>query len=115
MASFLFVIEAFFFGRAAQFLKVIADQQALQDSQNLSMNLAIQNKIRDTLKATLVEIPGYEELLADVINICQHMFESHMYLEPSEKYMLIKVMHLLCTCVLSAYVCPNCTSYISLQ
>lgn len=69
----------------------MADQQALQDSQNLSMNLAIQNKIRDTLKATLVEIPGYEELLADIINICQHMYESRMYLEPSEKYMLVKV------------------------
>lgn len=78
--------------RAAQFLKVMADQQALQDSQNLSMNLAVQNKIRDTLKATLVEIPGYEELLADIINICLHMYETRMYLQPSEKYMLVKVM-----------------------
>lgn len=73
----------------------MADQQALQDSQNLSMNLAVQNKIRDTLKATLVEIPGYEELLSDVINICLHMYETRMYLEPSEKYMLVKVGHLL--------------------
>lgn len=73
----------------------MADQQALQDSQNLSMNLAVQNKIRDTLKATLVEIPGYEELLSDVINICLHMYETRMYLEPSEKYMLVKVGYLL--------------------
>jgi cytoplasmic FMR1 interacting protein len=71
---------------------VISDQQALQDSQNLSMNLAIQNKIRDTLKAQLMEIAGYEELLADIINICQHMYESRMYLQPWEKYMLVKVM-----------------------
>lgn len=84
--------------RAAQFLKVMADQQALQDSQNLSMNLAIQNKIRDTLKATLMEIPGYEELLADIINICQHMYESRMYLEPTEKYMLVKVSVCQCLC-----------------
>ncbi len=36
--------------RAAQFLKVMADSQALQESQNLSMFLATQGKIRDTLK-----------------------------------------------------------------
>lgn len=37
-------------------MKVMADQQAVQDSQNLSMNLATQNKIRDTLKSRLGEI-----------------------------------------------------------
>ena len=36
--------------RAAQFLKVMADSQSLQESQNLSMFLATQGKIRDTLK-----------------------------------------------------------------
>ena len=78
--------------RAAQFLKVIADPQALQESQNLSMFLATQNKIRDMLKEILQATPGYEELLADVINICVSMYESKLYLEPSEKYMLVKVM-----------------------
>ena len=43
--------------RAAQFLKVMTDQQALQESQNLSMFLATQNKIRDLLKETLEKIP----------------------------------------------------------
>ncbi|XP_063414171.1 cytoplasmic FMR1-interacting protein 2-like isoform X2 [Mytilus trossulus] len=80
------------FRRAAQFLKVIADPQALQESQNLSMFLATQNKIRDMLKEVLQSTPGYEELLADVINICVNMYESRLYLEPSEKYMLVKVM-----------------------
>ncbi|XP_059150444.1 cytoplasmic FMR1-interacting protein-like isoform X1 [Physella acuta] len=78
--------------RAAQFLKVMADQQAMQDSQNLSMNLATQNKIRDTLKSRLAEIQGYDELLADVVNICLTMYEKDMYLEPTEKHMLVKVM-----------------------
>ncbi|KAK3732632.1 hypothetical protein RRG08_057326 [Elysia crispata] len=78
--------------RAAQFLKVMADQQAMQDSQNLSMNLATQNKIRDTLKSRLAEIGGYEDLLADVVNICLAMYERDMYLEPTEKHMLVKVM-----------------------
>uniref|UniRef100_T1IPJ0 Cytoplasmic FMR1-interacting protein n=1 Tax=Strigamia maritima TaxID=126957 RepID=T1IPJ0_STRMM len=78
--------------RAAQFLKVMADSQALQESQNLSMFLATQNKIRDTLKENLEKIPGYEDLLADVVNISVQMFESKMYLTPSEKHMLVKVM-----------------------
>ncbi|KAL0858499.1 hypothetical protein ABMA27_012364 [Loxostege sticticalis] len=78
--------------RAAQFLKVMSDSQSLQESQNLSMFLATQNKIRDTVKDALEKINGYEDLLCDVVNICVHMFETKMYLTPSEKHMLVKVM-----------------------
>ena len=78
--------------RAAQFLKVMTDQQALQESQNLSMFLATQNKIRDSLKETLEKIPAYEELLADVVNLAVHMLETRMYLLPEEKHMLVKVL-----------------------
>lgn len=77
--------------RAAQFLKVMADSHTLQESQNLSMFLATQNKIRDTVKENLEKIPSYEELLSDVVNLCVQMFESKMYLTPSEKHMLVKV------------------------
>ncbi|CAH2083700.1 unnamed protein product [Euphydryas editha] len=42
--------------RAAQFLKVMSDSQSLQESQNLSMFLATQNKIRDTVKDALEKI-----------------------------------------------------------
>ncbi|MPC20851.1 Cytoplasmic FMR1-interacting protein [Portunus trituberculatus] len=86
-------------GRAAQFLKVMSDTQSLQESQNLSMFLATQNKIRDTLKEKLTAIPSYEDLLSlfcgtpgDVVNISMHMFENRMYLTPKEKHMLVKVM-----------------------
>ncbi|XP_045119572.1 cytoplasmic FMR1-interacting protein-like isoform X1 [Portunus trituberculatus] len=78
--------------RAAQFLKVMSDTQSLQESQNLSMFLATQNKIRDTLKEKLTAIPSYEDLLCDVVNISMHMFENRMYLTPKEKHMLVKVM-----------------------
>ncbi|XP_065556681.1 cytoplasmic FMR1-interacting protein-like isoform X2 [Artemia franciscana] len=78
--------------RAAQFLKVMTDQQALTESQNLSMFLATQNKIRDTLKESLEKIPGFEELICDVLNACVQMFESKMYLLPEEKHMLVKVI-----------------------
>ena len=74
----------------------MADPATLEESQNLSMFLATQNKIRDDLQKTLMAIDGYEELLADIITICVHMYENKMYLEPSEKYMLVKVKHILC-------------------
>lgn len=70
----------------------MSDSQTLQESQNLSMFLATQNKIRDTVKDVLEKIPGYEELMCDVVNICVQMFENKMYLTPSEKHMLVKVM-----------------------
>ncbi|KAL3880811.1 hypothetical protein ACJMK2_033018 [Sinanodonta woodiana] len=78
--------------RAIQFLKVMTDPTVLEESQNLSMFLAQQNKIQDKLKETLQGIPGYEDLLADVVNICTQMYENKMYLIPIEKYMLVKVM-----------------------
>lgn len=78
--------------RAAQFLKVMSDSHTLQESQNLSMFLATQNKIRDTVKETLEKIQGYEDLLCDVVNICVHMFETKMFMSPEEKHMLVKVM-----------------------
>ena len=82
------------YDRAAQFLKVMADPATLEESQTLSMFLATQNKIRDTLQMNLIQIPGYEELLADVISICVQMYENKMYLDPTEKYMLVKVSYM---------------------
>ncbi|OUC48632.1 cytoplasmic Fragile-X interacting family protein [Trichinella nativa] len=76
--------------RAAQFLQVMSDSQTLQESQNLSMFLATQNKIKDSLRSQLQAIEGYDELLADVINICMHFYENHLYVTPAEKHMLIK-------------------------
>ena len=78
--------------RAAQFLKVMSDPQALQESQNLSMFLATHDKIRSTVKEKLEQIQGYDDLLADVINISLQYYENNMYLLPSEKHMLVKVM-----------------------
>ncbi|CAF1321084.1 unnamed protein product, partial [Didymodactylos carnosus] len=78
--------------RAAQFLKVISDSNALQESQNLSMFLATNDKIRTMLKASLAQIEGYEDLLADVVNTSVHMFENKFYLLPHEKHMLVKAL-----------------------
>ncbi|XP_072157115.1 cytoplasmic FMR1-interacting protein-like [Bemisia tabaci] len=78
--------------RAAQFSKVMADSHTLQELQNPSMFLASQNKIRDTVKENLEKIIGYKELLSDVVNLCVHMFETKMYLTPTEKHMLVKTI-----------------------
>ena len=78
--------------RAAQFLKVLSDSQSLQESQNLSMFLAMQNKIRDSLKDSLDKINGFEELFCDIVNLCTNMYETKMYMLPSEKHMLVKVI-----------------------
>ncbi|XP_006907135.1 cytoplasmic FMR1-interacting protein 1 [Pteropus alecto] len=78
--------------RAAQFLRKMADPQSIQESQNLSMFLANHNKITQCLQQQLEVIPGYEELLADIVNLCVDYYENRMYLTPSEKHMLLKVM-----------------------
>jgi hypothetical protein len=44
--------------RAAQFLRVISDSTALTESQNLSMFLATNDKIRTMLKTSLAQIEG---------------------------------------------------------
>ncbi|KFO19736.1 Cytoplasmic FMR1-interacting protein 1 [Fukomys damarensis] len=78
--------------RAAQFLRKMADPQSIQESQNLSMFLANHNKITQSLQQQLEVISGYEELLADIVNLCVDCYENRMYLTPSEKHMLLKVM-----------------------
>jgi cytoplasmic FMR1 interacting protein len=69
------------------------DPQVMTESQNLSMFLATQNKIRDMMKGALETTPGYEELLADVVSISVHMYENRLFLEPGEKNMLVKVWY----------------------
>ena len=49
--------------RAAQFLKVIADSQAIQESQNLSMFLAKQGSIREELKKALEKTKNLKDLI----------------------------------------------------
>ncbi|CAH0390915.1 unnamed protein product [Bemisia tabaci] len=63
--------------RAAQFSKVMADSHILQESQNSSMFLASQNKIRDTVKENLEKIIGYKELLSDVVNLLSENRKLH--------------------------------------
>uniref|UniRef100_A0A915HY75 Glycine--tRNA ligase n=1 Tax=Romanomermis culicivorax TaxID=13658 RepID=A0A915HY75_ROMCU len=80
------------FRRAAQFLQVMPDSQSLAESQELSMFLATQNRIRESLRDQLMTIESHEELLADVVTICAQFYENQMYSTPTEKHMLIKIL-----------------------
>uniref|UniRef100_A0A8C6TL09 Cytoplasmic FMR1-interacting protein n=1 Tax=Neogobius melanostomus TaxID=47308 RepID=A0A8C6TL09_9GOBI len=78
--------------RAAQFLRKMSEPSSIQESQNLSMFLANHNKITQSLQQQLEVINGYEELLAEIVNLCVDYYENKMYLTPGEKHMLLKVM-----------------------
>lgn len=49
-----------------------------------------------SLQQQLEVISGYEELLADIVNLCVDYYENRMYLTPSEKHMLLKVRGCVC-------------------
>ncbi|PAA91196.1 hypothetical protein BOX15_Mlig033928g1, partial [Macrostomum lignano] len=78
--------------RAAQFLRRMTDPAVLHDAQTLTMFLAEQNKIRKTLKDELQKIEGFEDLFAEVINTAVMMYENRLFLYPSEKHLLVKVI-----------------------
>ncbi|XP_033631530.1 cytoplasmic FMR1-interacting protein 1-like isoform X1 [Asterias rubens] len=78
--------------RAAQFLRVMADPNALRESQEVVMFLANNDKITQTLKENLTKIDGYEELMIDIINLCMEMYEARQFVVPSEKHVLVKVL-----------------------
>ena len=74
----------------------------IEESQNLSLFLANQNKITLLLKEGLEKIQSYEDVLADVLNLFVRLFENNMYITPMEKHVLLKVrFHLQCesTCI----------------
>lgn len=63
----------------------------IEESQNLSLFLANQNKITFLLKEGLETIQGYDDVLADVLTLCVRLYESNMYITPNDKHVLLKV------------------------
>lgn len=54
--------------------------------------LAEPKSITNQLQQTLQGIPGCDEVLAEVVNECASLYEQEMYILPSEKHMLLKVI-----------------------
>ncbi|VDQ12085.1 unnamed protein product [Trichobilharzia regenti] len=67
--------------RAAQFLQVHDP-----DAQDVSIFLAKQKIIRDTLKDSLIAVDGYEDLLVEIIHNSAQMYENKVYVLPEEKH-----------------------------
>ena len=63
------------------------------------MFLATNDIVRTNLKRALEDpekgVPGYDEILCDVVNTSVQMFENKLYLLPQEKHILVKVIKLL--------------------
>ncbi|CAL8098785.1 unnamed protein product [Calicophoron daubneyi] len=71
--------------RATQFLQH-HDPVAMEESQDVSMFLAKQKIIRDTLKERLNAVDGYEDLLIEIIHNSAQMYDNKVYVLPDEKH-----------------------------
>ncbi|XP_063952182.1 cytoplasmic FMR1-interacting protein 2-like [Lytechinus pictus] len=80
------------YNRDANFLRSAIDIAAVQESQKMTMFLATNQSITNTLKATLVKIEGYEDMIADVVNLCVKLFDNDQFVLPAEKHLLVKVI-----------------------
>ena len=67
----------------------------IEESQNLSLFLANQNKITFLLKEGLETIQGYDDVLADVLTLCVRLYEGNLYITPNDKHVLLKVHYML--------------------
>ncbi len=65
----------------------------IEESQNLSLFLANQNKITYLLKEGLETIQGYDDVLADVLTLCVKLYEGNLYITPNDKHVLLKVQY----------------------
>ncbi len=68
-----------------------------------------QASLLQSLQQQLEVISGFDELLADIVNLCVDYYENKMYLTPSDKHMLLKVsiyfeINLLCSARLYLFV-----------
>lgn len=71
--------------RATQFLQH-HDPTLMKESQDVSMFLAKQKIIRDTLKERLNAVDGYEDLLIEIIHNSAQMYDNKVYVLPAEKH-----------------------------
>ncbi|RDD41868.1 Cytoplasmic FMR1-interacting protein 2 [Trichoplax sp. H2] len=79
--------------RACTIIKhAIIEGGGIKDAQDFSLFLASQDAITTGLKKQLEEINGFEDVLAEVINLCINFYENKKYMTPKGKFMLLRVM-----------------------
>ncbi|CAH1268693.1 CYFIP1, partial [Branchiostoma lanceolatum] len=78
--------------RGAGFLGRLSDAKSIQESQNLVLFLAENDKIVSAVKEKLETIAGYEAILLEVVNNSCRFYEEGWFVTPAEKHLLLKVM-----------------------
>eukprot|EP00911_Craspedida_sp_UC1_P002217 UC1_evm1s1691 len=82
------------YSRAQNFLnkgKTVDHEELIEQMAERSF-LAEPKSITNQLQAVLADIPGCDEVLAEVVNECVQLYDAGMHVLPSEKHMLLKVI-----------------------
>lgn len=79
-----YILIAITFGKRVQYCSLPSGSEMHHLSAVMLFSL-------QSLQQQLEVIPGYEELLADIVNLCVDYYDNKMYLTPGEKHMLLKV------------------------
>jgi len=83
-----------FFKRASGFLRkqMSGVEDQTQENHTLYLFLANQNSITTTLKQELHNIEKFDDVLPIIVNQCADFLEQELYVLPSEKHCLLRVM-----------------------
>lgn len=83
-----------FYKRSFGFLRrnLSATDDQTQENHTLYLFLAHQNSITTNLKTEIQQIPGFEDVLAALLNQCAKMLENNEYLTPYEKHAALRVL-----------------------
>lgn len=95
----LIIILCIYLFSAAQFLRVISDSTALTESQNLSMFLATNDKIRTMLKTSLAQIEGNEKFYPTE----QYFYDTFLFITQDMKNYLLMLL-------IQVYICSKINS-----
>ena len=68
-----------------------SDPKIIQEAQAMTMFLGTHYIFRNNIKEQIQAIPGYEEVLCEVINVSLHSYEQGTFLTPNNKHNLVKV------------------------
>ncbi|KAL6064809.1 Cytoplasmic FMR1-interacting protein [Balamuthia mandrillaris] len=82
-----------FFKRALGYLrKTNTNDDQTQENHSFYLFLAHRNSITTTLQTEVQQIAGYDDVMALLVNQCARYMENKLYVTPTEKHRLLRVM-----------------------
>jgi len=76
--------------RAVEMVRKTSDPKVIQEAQAMTMFLGTHYIFRSKIKEQIQAIPGYEDILCEVINVSLHSYEQGTFLTPNNKHNLVK-------------------------